>query len=142
MGSPAETRYWFPQGVPAFEQDREFVLAQEAEWRPFATLTSVRDGGPRFVCIEVAAVQPGYCAELSAEDAGSVSAAPGRVAAQENGLRLYAIVTAGEDGTLTANLAAPIVLNPGAAAGVQAIQPGGEHPEALIVRPGQGGGAC
>lgn len=142
MGSPVETRYRFPHGVPAFEQDREFVLAQEAEWRPFATLTSARDGGPRFVCIEIAAVQQGYSAELSVEDAASISAAPGRITAQEGGLQVYAIITAMEDGTLTANPTAPIVLNPGAALGVQAIQQGGAQPAALIVRQGQGGRAC
>lgn len=142
MSSPSKQRYRFSQGVPAFEQDCEFVLTDEAEWGPFVTMGSEREGGPRFVCIEIAAVDPAYRVELSAEDAGSISALPGRFAVQGSGLRVLAIVAVMEDGTLTANFSAPVVLNPEAALGVQAVQAGSTYSPVTVIRSRQEGRPC
>lgn len=142
MESPSETRYRFPQGVPAFEQDREFILCEAAGWRPFVTLTSAREGGPHFVCVEVAALEPGYCVELSVADAGSIEAPPGVIAARNGLLRVLAIVAMLTDGTLTANLSAPVVLNPAAGLGVQSIQPDSHYSPVTVIRRGAQEQAC
>lgn len=103
---------------------------------------SAREGGPHFVCVEVAALEPGYCVELSAADAASIEAPPGGIAARSGLLRVLAIVAQLTDGTLTANLSAPVVLNPAAGSGVQSIQPDSKYSPVTVIRRGAQEQAC
>ena len=137
MESSSETRYRFREGLPAFESDREFRLIAETDWHPFLVMESLRDGGPRFICIEIAAVEPGYAVELSREDAESIGVQPGRCAAGDSGIAFLGVVATVEDGALTANLAAPLVINTARGAGVQSIQPASRYSPFTVVLHGQ-----
>jgi len=135
-------RYRFRHGVPAFEFDREFSLSVEADWHPFLVLESVRAGGPRFICVEIGAIEPDYAIELSQEDADIIGVPPGRCAAGTSGVRLLGIVAAANDGTLTANLAAPLLLAPGSGAGIQSIQSASSYSPFTVILRGEERPAC
>lgn len=137
-----EIRYRFQHGLPAFEQDREFRLIVEPDWHPFLAMESLRDGGPRFICIEVAAIVPDYFIELCQEDADIVGVTAGRHSAGEGRLRFLGIVNTADDGSLTANLAAPLVLDSTSASGVQSIQPESRYSPFTIILQGQERQAC
>lgn len=132
----------FPAGLPAFEVDREFRLIAEHDWEPFVALESLRPGGPRFICVEIAAIDPAYAFELSEEDAGLIGAPAGSFQVRECEMRLLGVVANLDDGTLTANLAAPIVLNPATSSAVQSIQTGTTYSAVTVLRGGQERQAC
>lgn len=137
MQSSPEKFFRFRAGVPAFEEDQEFRLLAEPDWQPFAVLESVRADGPRFVCVEIQALISGYEVHLCEEDRGLVGIAVGQTPLPGGGLRLLAVVTELEDGTLAANLAAPLVLNLETGEGVQTIQPGVRYSPFTIIRAGE-----
>jgi len=130
----AAERFRFRGGLPAFEEETEFRLTAAAEWDPFVVLESVRQGGPRFVCVRAEAVAAGYKAHLAAEaevELGAGGAGP-------EDLLYLAVVNEAPGGGLAANLAAPIVLNKRTGVGLQAVGAAPEYPaQATILGPGE-----
>ena len=113
MEEPAG-EYEFPEGLPAFEDEKRFRLSTPASIRPLALLESAATPGLRFVCILVEWLVPGYQLELN--DAERV------LLAGEDGVCCYALITFPNQGAPTANLRSPVVLNPGTRRGIQSIQ--------------------
>jgi flagellar assembly factor FliW len=142
LESSSGFRYQFRHGIPAFELDREFSLIAEADWHPFLILESMRAGGPRFICVEIDAIEPGYSIALSQEDADTIGVPHGRCAAAESGLRLLGIIATADDGTLTANLAAPLLLDPKSGAGIQSIQTESAYSPFTVILRGEERQAC
>lgn len=109
--------YRFPAGIPAFESHVRFRLVENPRFAPIVLLESEIDPSVRFACAPVELIAPGYQLELSSEErellGGPADGAP---------LLVLAILTFREGRPPTANLLAPIVLNPAAAAGVQSVQ--------------------
>lgn len=96
----------FPDGIPGFEACRRFVLLASEVLTPLQRIDSI-DGPPAsFLCIDPSRVVPGYAA----------GPAPGdlqRLEATENTPLLWlALVAVETDGTVVANLRAPIAINP------------------------------
>lgn len=105
----------FHDGLPGFETSRRFVVVGSPDLQPFTVIQGIDDGGPSFVAIDPRVVEPDFPAAL---DAPSLA----RLQADGRGPLLWlALVAVGADGTATANLRAPIVINPGAMQGIQLI---------------------
>jgi flagellar assembly factor FliW len=105
----------FPKGIPGFESCRGFILiAQESETL-VQCLRSVDGPAASFLVIDPRRAMQGYRCELSKADYQRVQAAA------DAPLLWLALVTIEEDGTIVANLRAPVVINPASMLGAQVI---------------------
>jgi flagellar assembly factor FliW len=105
----------FAEGLPGFEHCRRFVLVAPPSLQPFTVIQGVDDGGPSFVAIDPRRVSEGYPTTLDKTDLARLDAAAGQP------LLWLAIVAAHDDGTATANLRAPVIVNPAVMRGIQLI---------------------
>ncbi|MEW6321199.1 MAG: flagellar assembly protein FliW [Acidobacteriota bacterium] len=104
----------FPEGLPGFEQCRNFVVLTAEHIAPFQGLHAV-DGPPAsFLTIDPRRVMPAYRCQLSRHDQQRLSAGADTV------LLWLAIVTLTE-GQAFANLRAPVVINPARMVGFQVM---------------------
>ena len=97
----------FPHGLPGFEECKSFVVFTAAA-APFQWLTSVEGPPASFLTVDPQVVLPTFRYSLSAVDLSRLKAT------DETPLLWLAIVLVETDGTVTANLRAPIVINPAA----------------------------
>lgn len=113
IGVPHAVR--FPHGLPGFEACRGFVLMAPEGDGPLQYLKSVNGPPASFLAIDPRRVMPTYRCELSETDRHQLGAD------DESVLLWLALVMLEPDGTITANLRAPIVINPGRMVGQQVI---------------------
>lgn len=112
----------FPTGLPGFERLTRFLLIEHPVATPLAFLQSLEDQDVCLPSIPVLAVDPDYELALSSDDlevlgfAGSEALPPG------NTLACFAVVSAAPNGSATANLLAPIVVNLAGRRAVQAVR--------------------
>lgn len=116
-GNVRATRYRFPFGIPAFEHLRAFRLLENPVWAPLAVLESESEPPVRFACAPVRLLVPDYRLELSEVEMAALA-----MPASGSELIVLAILTFAEGRPPTANLLAPVVLNPATGAGVQSVQ--------------------
>lgn len=103
----------FPSGIPGFETCRRFVLIASSDLTPFSCLQALDPPRPSFLAIDPAALVRGWQCPVPSEEAWFD--APART------LVWLAVVTVtAEDAT--ANLRAPIVINPRRMIGCQLIR--------------------
>lgn len=96
-----------PRGLYGFEAHRDFAIIEEARYLPFRWLQALDDPCLRFVLLPPALVDPRYAPELSPSDRALLELAP------DERYDLYAIVVVPPDlRAMTANLKAPLVVNP------------------------------
>jgi flagellar assembly factor FliW len=105
----------FAEGLPGFETCRQFILVGSPALQPFTVVRGVEDDGPAFVAIDPRRLSPDYAPRLDRSDLARLEADPNQP------LLWLALVAAGDDGTATANLRAPLVINPAAMRGIQLI---------------------
>lgn len=105
----------FAEGLPGFEDQRQFMLVASPDMQPFTVMQGIDDGGPSFVAIDPRVVDHGYRATLDRMDLERLSAG------ERDTLLWLAIIAPREDGSATANLRAPVVINPGTMRGIQVI---------------------
>ncbi len=105
----------FPDGIPGFEACRRFVILSSVEMAPVQCLHAV-DGPPAsFLAIDPRLVLPSYRSVLSQADRL-------RLGATDDGLLLWlALLTVADDNSASANLRAPIVVNPSRMIGFQVM---------------------
>jgi flagellar assembly factor FliW len=94
----------FPHGLPGFEDCKSFVVFT-ADAAPFQWLTSVEGPPASFLTVDPRIVLPTFRYALSAADLSRLQAHA------DSPLLWLAIVLVEADGTVTANLRAPIVIN-------------------------------
>ena len=112
----------FPEGLYAFEGHKNFLLIEREATRPFWFLQSLEDPVLTFLTLPAQAIDPAYALTLQDDDAGLLGfAAPASVPSIGHDLLCLFLVTTGEE-TATANLLAPVVINPMNRKGTQAIQ--------------------
>ena len=111
------TLYQFPLGIPAFEHVTRFHLVENPAFAPLVVLQGDCEPAVQFACVPVHWLMPDYRLELSEEETALLDAS-----GAQGQLILLAVVTFREGRPPTANLLAPVVLNPGARIGVQSIQ--------------------
>jgi flagellar assembly factor FliW len=114
----------FGEPLPGFPGHRDYVLVPADAGGLLFWLQSVAPAGPRFLALRAAGFFPDYapalpgaaCVELGIEDAASA--------------QLLCLVTVpdGDVASATANLRAPVVVNPATAQARQVVLPDGRHP--------------
>ncbi len=96
----------FPNGLPGFEDLRQFIFIQENQDLPMAYMQSVEDGEVSFIIINPFAFVPNYEFELAEADEVELE-----IHNQEE-LRVWVIMNAGETlESSTINLLAPLIIN-------------------------------
>lgn len=108
----------FPQGLPGFENEHRFAVIQIPEQKPLVYLQSAITPGLCLLTLPISSIQPGFVLDLRPEDRELIDSDQTPLA---NPITL-AIVATEVDGAVTANLAAPIVINSRNSLAVQAIQ--------------------
>lgn len=107
----------FPAGIPGFPDMRKYVLIENSEGRIFHIMQSVDDPALAFVLIDPALFVADYKAEVATDEVAELQIGPDDEAV------VLAIVTVPRDNpaAMTANLQAPIVLNPRTRLGRQVV---------------------
>ncbi len=123
----------FPGGIPAFEQQREFIILAMGEELPFYYLQAVHNP---HLCLAVA--QPfsffaDYSIDISDEDLKILDFQD-----QVEDLLIYVVLTIPEDyQNSTANLLAPIIVNQASRKGLQFIAANSPYKTRHYLFPGQ-----
>ena len=111
----------FPEGLPGFDNQNQFVLLRPPDLHPVLLLENISEKTASLAVVAVDAVDRGYRLTLTDEDrqALGLEEEP-QIAA--NVLCLAVIVLAGNGKAPTCNLLAPIVINPATRRAKQVIQ--------------------
>jgi flagellar assembly factor FliW len=110
----------FPEGLPGFESERQFVLVERPQYHPLVFLQSVRNPELSLPALPVRVVERNYELRLHASDIEllGLSAQP-RIGEDIVVLSLIAV----HEQCPTANLLAPVVVNLRTNAAAQCIDP-------------------
>lgn len=119
----------FPSGIPGFEAHRRFVLIASAELSPLGCLKSVDSSDVSFLVIDPRLLSFGYDITLSDVERARLGAGP------DDALLWLAIVTITENDA-TANLRAPVVINPARMLGCQVIRENDQYPVQFVINLG------
>jgi flagellar assembly factor FliW len=129
----------FPDGIPAFEQERRFLALRQPINEPLVFLQSLANPNLCFATLPALSACPGYQLNMAPEDLSALGLQCGQPAIGRDVLCLI-ILSLEENAPPTANLLAPIVVNLHTLSGRQAIQTDSHysHREVLPLR----GAAC
>ncbi len=97
----------FIEGIPAFEEEKQFVLLPMEEKGPFYYLQSVRSRDLCLLLAEPFVFFPDYEIEIADDELKKLEIA------SHNAMLVYVVLTVPDDfKSTTANLLAPIIINP------------------------------
>jgi len=106
----------FPEGIPAFETAKKFLIVLNEKIKPFIYLKSLDIEELGFVCVDPFLICPDYSVSLPAKDMSLLELKdPG------SALVLAMVTVEGDPKNTTANLLAPIIINMDNLAGRQVI---------------------
>jgi flagellar assembly factor FliW len=105
----------FPQGLPGFEQCRQFVLLSAEDLRPLQCLHAVAGPPASFLVIDPRVVWPRYRCVVRDSDRVRLGASA------ETPLVWLGLVAIDENGAASVNLRAPVVINPERMLGLQCL---------------------
>jgi len=138
-----ESVFHFPQGLPAFEEEKSFVLIEapkltEApkEDAPLVFLQSATRSSLCFAAFPIQAVDKGYQLAIAAEDLEDLGLDVERQPDLYTEVMVLALVSLNDKLLATANLMAPIVLNLKTRCGLQAIRRDSRYSHQHPVAPG------
>lgn len=130
-----ESVFDFPQGLPAFEEEKTFVLIEAQEGAPLVFLQSMARANLCFAAFPVLVVDRNYELAIAPEDLEDLGLAVQRQPALGAEVRVLALMSLHDIFLATANLMAPVVLNLKTRRGLQAIRRDAlyshQHPVAL-----------
>ncbi len=112
----------FPVGLPGFDGQSLFTVVEKPELAPVVFLQSLNSPELCFLAAPVATLEPQYALALSREDLERLALDPARQPVPNVDVLSLALVCAPENGSLTANLLAPIVVNLRTRVAVQAVR--------------------
>jgi flagellar assembly factor FliW len=116
----------FPSGLPGFEHETRFVLLERIEWAPIVFLQSLADAELCFLAAPVGTLDPGYSLSVTGEDLEELNEDLNLVETRQpipnEQVLCLALLCAPENGPLTANLLAPVVVNLRTRIAVQAVR--------------------
>jgi len=126
----------FPDGIPAFEQERRFVAIRQPLNEPLVFLQSLARADLCFVALPVHSICAGYRLQMAPEDLQALGLPPDRQPAIGREVLCLSLLAVEENAPPTANLLAPIVVNLRTQCARQAIQTGSaySHREELPLR--------
>jgi flagellar assembly factor FliW len=121
----------FPAGLPAFENEKRFLLIEQAESAPVVFLQSLSSPQLLFLALPARFVDPAFRLELHPEDRQALGLAPqsetaaGECAEPVEGRDLLslALLTVREGSAVTANLLAPVVIGAHSRRALQIVLP-------------------
>ena len=111
----------FPDGIPGFEACRRFVLLTSDAMAPLQRIESIEGPPAAFLGIDPRLLLEGYRCALTETDLRALGADG------DSPLLWFAIISEA-DGVLSANLRAPIVINPQRMIGRQVLPDDGLYP--------------
>ncbi len=120
----------FPQGLVGFPETKEFRLFEPNDGYPFKFLQSVASPDISFTCIDAAAVKADY--EVALGDADALALA---LEDPKEALVLLMAVVPEDPSQMTANLAAPLVINTRTQVGVHVVLDSTQYPLKFPVFP-------
>jgi flagellar assembly factor FliW len=112
----------FPCGLPGFERETRFVVVEQTEFAPIVFLQSLDGAELCFFAAPVGAVDAGYAMGVTVEDLERLGLDPTRQPIPGEEVLCLALLCAPEGGPMTANLLAPVVVNPRTRVAVQAVR--------------------
>jgi len=112
----------FPDGIPAFEQERRFVAIRQPLNEPLVFLQSLTNRDLCFVALPVQSICSGYRMQMAPEDLEALGLEAGRQPAIGCEVLCLCLLAVEENAPPTANLLAPIVVNLKTRCARQAIQ--------------------
>jgi flagellar assembly factor FliW len=124
----------FPAGLPGFEQCRRFVLLAPEEGSAVRCLRSVEGPAASFLVVDPHPIEDGYAVPLGPVERRRLDAAG------DTPLVWLALVAAEQDGTISVNLRAPIVINAATMTGTQLIPAESPYPMRRVLVQGPGPG--
>jgi flagellar assembly factor FliW len=117
-----ESVFNFPQGLPAFEQEKAFVVIETPEKAPLVFLQSLARPSLCFVTFPILVVDQSYRMAIAPEDLEELGLDPGRQPVLGAEIIALALVALQDELLATANLMAPVVLSVKNRRGLQAIR--------------------
>jgi flagellar assembly factor FliW len=120
MPYSAESVFEFPYGLPAFEQQHQFVFIEIAEYAPLVFLQSLNQPSLCFLALPVSSVDPEYRLEISSDDRAALQLEPQAPSGTE--ILALALLSMHDGFPATANLMAPIAVNVRTRRALQAIR--------------------
>jgi flagellar assembly factor FliW len=118
-----ECVFHFPEGLPAFEEVKEYVLLCKPETTPFLFMRATKPANLGFVCIDPFLIHLEYKPRISDADTAALEITG------SDEILILSIVTASPDvHKTTANLQAPLVINLRTGKGKQIICDRQEYP--------------
>jgi flagellar assembly factor FliW len=115
MMTSSPTKIRFPEGLPGFTAARSWELIAAPEIEPFMWLTATDAESVRLLVAQPTALVTGYEPQLSKGDAQRLGLTP------TSQPLILTVVTLWEDGSVTANLRAPLYVNTESMLGAQVI---------------------
>lgn len=116
---PEDAIIHFPSGVPPFGDQQAFVIVSQGD-SPFVFLQSVAAPELCFITLPVQSIDPAYRLQVEPFDLNALDL--NEEPCSIDSLTCLTILTIPEQGSTTANLAAPILINPARKIGVQAVR--------------------
>lgn len=110
----------FPNGLPGFEQHREFLPLQTRRTAPILFLQNIEDPSLCFTALPIWVVDPRYRLSVTGQDLELLGLPTGRQPRIGVDVLCVALLTVRKTGT-TANLLAPVVVNLQNRRAVQAV---------------------
>ena len=117
----------FPSGLPGFEDQTHFAALSIPGQEPILYLQSLTRPDLCLITLPARVFDSGYCVELNSEERDTLSLpADGRIRIG-NDIACQVIVTVNENLEPSANLAAPLIINPAKHLGIQIFQAADEY---------------
>jgi flagellar assembly factor FliW len=112
----------FPHGIPGFEDQHRFVLIEHRPLLPVVLLQSLETSSLCFLAIAVSVLDPKYQSGIAPEDLRTLGLDESRQPKPGEEALFMAILSPSADGSFTANLLAPVVVNVRTRVGLQAVR--------------------
>jgi flagellar assembly factor FliW len=112
----------FPLGFPGFEEESQFLVIEPPANSPLTFLQSVRLPSLCFLALPMQQVDPNYQPTVTPEDLESLELEATWYPFLRAEIRCFAVIAVAESGQITANLLAPVIINPANRRGVQAVR--------------------
>ena len=112
----------FPFGLASFEDESQFLVLEPPASAPLTFLQSLRVPSLCFLALPMQGIDPDYKLAITREDLESLGLPTSRQPLLGDEIRCFAVIVVAENGSVSANLLAPVILNPANRRGVQAIR--------------------
>jgi len=131
-----ESVFCFPDGLPGFEDEHEFLFLNVPESEPVLFLQSISMRNLCFVLVPILTLIPDFRIVLTPQESQVLELSPERAPVIGKDVLCGALVCADNKQSLWANLMAPVVVNLWNRLGIQAIHPESgyshRHPIAFV----------